>query len=185
MKVTETSLPGVLLVETRIFADPRGHFRESWHARRYADAGIPAAWVQDNVSFSRAGVVRGLHFQEPRAQGKLVSVLHGAIWDVAVDLRVDSPAFGRWIGIELTAEGGEQLYIPPGFAHGFAVTSPDALVSYKCTELHHPADERTLLWNDPELAIPWPVREPLLSDKDLCGRTLEQLRPELAAPAGA
>ncbi len=185
MRVLGTGLPGVLRLETRVFHDERGHFRESWNLPRYVAAGVPERFVQDNVSWSRGGVLRGLHLQlAPFGQGKLISVLRGKIWDVAVDLRPASESFGRWTGVALTAEGGEQLYIPDGFAHGFLVTSDEALVAYKCTEPYHPESERTLLWNDPDLAIEWPLADPMLSEKDRAGSTLRELRPSLhAAPA--
>jgi dTDP-4-dehydrorhamnose 3,5-epimerase len=178
MKVSDTSLPGVVLLETRIFHDQRGHFRETWNQHRYVEAGLATEFVQDNVSYSRFGVLRGLHYQEPNAQGKLVSVLKGEIWDVAVDVRPDSEHFGRWVGVTLSAENGSQLYIPEGFAHGFVVTSSDALVMYKCTRLYDPASEQTLLWDDPDLSIDWIVPDPILSQKDLRGRSLRELRSE-------
>lgn len=185
MRATETDLPGVLLVETRTFVDHRGFFRESWSERRYAEAGLPGRFVQDNVSLSHRGVLRGLHFQEaPHAQGKLVSVLQGEIWDVAVDLRPESGSFGRWVGVPLSAEGGSQLFVPPGFAHGFVATSETALISYKCTAAYHPGSERTLLWNDPELGIEWPVRDPVLSDRDREGLPLRELRPAARVGTG-
>lgn len=178
MRVIPTALPGVVVVETRTFEDHRGFFRESWHAARYAEAGIPGPFVQDNLSRSRRGVLRGLHFQEaPHAQGKLVSCLAGEVWDVAVDVRPGSPTLGRWVGVALSASEGTQLYLPPGFAHGFVTTSEEALVSYKCTAAFHPESERTLLWNDPEVGIEWPVSDPVLSDKDRIGIPLRELRP--------
>ncbi len=176
MKVSATELPGVLLIDTARFDDERGWFRETYQSQRYAEAGLPSRFVQDNVSRSRAGVLRGLHFQHPRGQGKLVSVLEGEIWDVAVDVRLGSATFGRWTGRTLSAENHRQLYTPSGFAHGFAVTSVrEALVMYKCTELYEPAAERTLRWDDPELAIRWPVEVPLVSDKDRVGLRLREL----------
>lgn len=177
LKVTGTALPGVLLLETRVFHDERGYFLESWSEARYAAAGLPSRFVQDNLSHSRGGVLRGLHFQEPHAQGKLVTVLRGEVFDVAVDVRVGSPTFGRWEGFTLSAESGRQLWLPPGFAHGFVVTSADALFSYKCTEYYHPQAERTLLWNDPELGIDWPVEQPLVSEKDQRGVPLREIPP--------
>lgn len=166
IRVEETPLDGVRLIHTRIFQDERGHFRELWNEARYAEAGVADRFVQDNVSVSRGGVIRGLHYQHPNGQAKLVSVLEGEIWDVAVDIRRGSPTFGRWYGATLSAECGRQLLIPIGFAHGFAVTSQRAVVSYKCSAMYDAASESTVRWDDPTLGIDWPVREPLLSDRD-------------------
>lgn len=166
MKVEPTSLDGVLCIEPTSFADARGFFVETFQARRYADAGIEAVFVQDNASRSEFGVLRGLHLQNPNAQGKLVYVLQGAVFDVAVDVRVGSPSFGRWVGARLTADNKRQLYIPPGFAHGFCVTSDTALFAYKCTDFYNPAAEHSIAWNDPGIGIDWPVRQPSLSAKD-------------------
>lgn len=166
MNVIETALPGVLIFEPRVFADARGFFLETYHAGRYAEAGIDATFVQDNHSLSRKGTLRGLHFQVARPQGKLVRVIEGAIWDVAVDIRPDSPTFGQHVGVELTADNYRQIYVPPGFAHGFCVTSDVAQVEYKCTAFYDAADERGIAWNDPHLAIPWPVQTPILSERD-------------------
>ncbi|RKH12727.1 dTDP-4-dehydrorhamnose 3,5-epimerase [Corallococcus sp. CA053C] len=166
MKVRPTELPEVLLLEPRVFGDSRGFFVETFHAQRYADAGIPGTFVQDNLSRSVKGTLRGLHFQEPNGQGKLVQVLAGSVWDVVVDVRKGSPTFGRWMGAELSSGNKWQLWIPPGFAHGFCVLSDSADFFYKCTAQYAPESERSVLWNDPDLAIPWPVREPLLSEKD-------------------
>ncbi len=167
MTVTPTDLEGVLLIEPRVFKDDRGHFMETWNAGRYAESGIGGPFVQDNVSVSHRGVLRGLHFQtEPYAQGKLVSVLEGSVYDVAVDIRRDSPTYGRYVGRMLSAENRHQLWIPPGFAHGFAVTSEVAVFSYKCTNAYAPGCERCIRWDDPLLAIEWPIDEPLLSPKD-------------------
>lgn len=173
MKVLQTELPGVLLVEPRVFGDARGAFMEVFHAGRYAEAGIQAAFVQDNLSRSVKGTLRGLHFQEPHGQGKLVQVLSGAVYDVVVDIRRGSPSFGRWLGLELSAENRLQLWIPPGFAHGFCVVSEFADFFYKCTDVYVPTADRGLLWNDPDLAIPWPVKAPLLSPKDLAAPRLK------------
>lgn len=181
MKVEETSLPGVLLVRTPVFQDARGHFFESWSQRRYAEAGIDVPFVQDNVSLSGRNVIRGLHFQHPHGQAKLISVLEGAIWDVSVDVRLGSPTFGRWFGVELSADEGVQVFIPSGFAHGLAVLSDRALVSYKCADYYTPAAERTLLWDDPELGIEWPVEQPVLSEKDRGGVLLRDI-PEHELP---
>jgi dTDP-4-dehydrorhamnose 3,5-epimerase len=166
MKVVETALPGVLLIEPRIFRDDRGRFFETFHASRYAAAGIRAGFVQDSVSHSVKGTVRGLHFQEPHGQAKLVHALSGAVYDVVVDVRVGSPTFGEWVSFELTAEGAQQIFIPAGFAHGFVVLSESADLGYKCSEFYAPEAERTILWCDPELAIPWPVRQARVSPKD-------------------
>lgn len=178
MRVTETALAGVLLVEPRVFRDARGHFLETWSQGRYAEAGIAGPFVQDNVSVSRRGVVRGLHYQHPHAQGKLVSVLRGEAFDVAVDIRAGSPTFGKWVGARLSGEDGRQLWIPPGFAHGFAALSEETVFSYRCTELYHPEAEGTVLWSDPALAIPWPVSEPLLAEKDRAALPLSEIAPE-------
>ena len=166
MKVSETALPGVLILEPEVFADTRGFFLETYHRQRYAACGLPADFVQDNLSFSTRGVLRGLHYQQPRAQGKLVCALQGEVWDVAVDLRAGSSQFGRWTAVTLSAENRRQLYIPPGFAHGFCVLSDAALFSYKCTEFYDQAGDAGVRWDDPELGIAWPVAGPVLSEKD-------------------
>ena len=166
MKVVEASLPGVLIVQPRAFGDARGFFFESFHAERYANAGIAGPFVQDNVSRSVRGILRGLHFQEPKGQGKLVFVTRGSVFDVAVDVRKGSTHFGKWFGAELSDENHTQLWIPPGFAHGFCVTSEVADFAYKCTVPYAPATERAIRWDDPDLAIDWPIREPALSPKD-------------------
>lgn len=167
MRVTPLEIPELLLVEPKVFGDDRGFFMELFHEKRYADAGIPGPFVQDNYSRSARGTLRGLHFQEPRGQGKLVQVFAGSVYDVALDVRRGSPTFGQWVAVELSAENRRQLWIPPGFAHGFCVTSDTADFHYKCTTLYAPETERCIAWNDPDLAIPWPVSEPLLSPKDL------------------
>lgn len=166
MNVTKTELPGVLLVEPKLFGDARGFFVETFHAERYASVGIPGPFVQDNLSRSARGALRGLHFQEPFPQGKLVQVLRGAVWDVAVDVRRGSPHFGAWVGLELSEDNHRQLWIPSGFAHGFCVLSEVADFFYKCTSRYVPDAERAIRWNDPELAIRWPIQAPLLSAKD-------------------
>jgi dTDP-4-dehydrorhamnose 3,5-epimerase len=166
MKVDRTELPEVLLIEPRMHGDSRGFFYESFQAIRYAEAGVTGPFVQDNVSRSVRGTLRGLHFQEPRGQGKLVQVLRGTVWDVAVDVRRGSPRFGRWIGVELSEAAPRQLWIPPGFAHGFCVLSESADFFYKCTELYAPECERSIAWDDPAIGIEWPVDAPLLSPKD-------------------
>jgi dTDP-4-dehydrorhamnose 3,5-epimerase len=168
MDVIETFLSGVVVVEPRIYADQRGYFLETYNRQRYHEAGLPAVFVQDNVSSSRQGTLRGLHYQHPKGQGKLVQVLEGSVFDVAVDIRTDSPTFGKWHGITLTGEKHNQMYIPPGFAHGFYVLSKTVLFSYKCTEYYSPDTEGGILWNDPDLGIEWPlIEEPVLSEKDL------------------
>lgn len=166
MNVVPTRLPGVVVLEPRVFRDDRGHFFESYSQDRYASAGLPERFVQDNVSYSRAGVLRGLHYQQPNAQGKLVTVLRGEVFDVAVDVRQGSPTFGQWVGVTLSADNGRQMYIPEGFAHGFLVTGDCAVFHYKCTTPYDQPSEGSVLWNDPDLGIAWPLREPLLSPKD-------------------
>jgi dTDP-4-dehydrorhamnose 3,5-epimerase len=181
VNVIETELPGALIIEPKVFGDERGFFMESWNGRRYKEVGLPGSFVQDNLSFSAHGVLRGLHFQNPNPQGKLVSVLRGEVFDVAVDIRVGSPTFGKWTGTALSAENKRQLYIPPGFAHGFAVTSEAALFFYKCTDYYDPASEGTVLWNDPGIDIKWPIGKPALSDKDRAAMPLKDM-PEGALP---
>jgi dTDP-4-dehydrorhamnose 3,5-epimerase len=166
VKVLETAIPGVIVFEPRVFGDARGFFLETFHAARYAEAGLSLPFVQDNWSRSARGILRGLHFQEPNPQGKLVSVVSGAVWDVAVDIRRGSPTFGRHVGVELSADNKRQLWVPPGFAHGFCVLSDVADFVYKCTALYAPEHDRGIRWNDPDLAIPWPLEAPLLSAKD-------------------
>jgi dTDP-4-dehydrorhamnose 3,5-epimerase len=173
MNIRETSLPGVLLVEPKVFGDSRGFFVELFHARRYAEGGIPGPFVQDNYSRSVKGTLRGLHFQEPQAQGKLVQVIAGAVYDVAVDIRQGSPSFGRWFATELDADGARQLYVPPGFAHGFCVLTDTADFMYKCTATYAPEHERGVAWNDPDIGIPWPVERPMLSAKDAAAPRLK------------
>ncbi len=160
------ALPGVLLIEPRLFADQRGYFFESWSSERYKNVGVPPRFVQDNVSASTKGVLRGLHLQHPNGQGKLVTALEGSIYDVAVDLRYGSDHFGQWCAAELNGERGTQMYIPPGFAHGFFVLSARALISYKCTAPYTPDDEVGIRWDDPDLGIDWPTDGPHLSAKD-------------------
>jgi dTDP-4-dehydrorhamnose 3,5-epimerase len=173
MRITPTVFAGVKLIEPRVFGDERGFFFESWNRRAFAAAGIDADFVQDNHSRSRQGVLRGLHYQIEHAQGKLVRAIEGEILDVAVDLRRSSPTFGKSAGFVLSAAGKEMLWIPPGFAHGFVVLSPTAEVLYKATDYWYPEHERTLLWNDPALAIDWRLSgEPVLAAKDAAGRPL-------------
>jgi dTDP-4-dehydrorhamnose 3,5-epimerase len=166
MKVTQTKLPGVIVFEPDVFGDKRGFFIETFSTKRYAEAGVKLPFVQDNVSFSEKNVLRGLHFQNPNAQGKLVQALSGEVFDVAVDIRVGSPNFGQWFGEKLSAENHKQMYVPPGFAHGFCVMSDTALFSYKCTDYYNPATEGGIIFNDPDLVIAWPVDAPKISQKD-------------------
>ncbi len=166
MEVIETEIPGLRVVQPKVFGDARGFFFESYSAERYRQAGIEATFVQDNVSYSRRGILRGLHFQNPGSQGKLVSVLQGEVFDVAVDVRHGSPTFGKWYGLHLNEQNKTQFWIPAGFAHGFIVTSETALFSYKCDAYYSPQTEFSLLWNDPDLGIAWPDITPSLSAKD-------------------
>lgn len=166
MNILETSLPGVLILEPKTFSDDRGYFMETYNAARFRDSGLPDSFLQDNHSRSRKGVLRGLHYQEPNPQGKLVRCVRGSVFDVAVDIRRSSPHFGRWFGAELTEENRRMLWVPAGFAHGFCATSELADVIYKCTTLYEPQHDRSIAWNDPRIGIEWPVSEPLLSGKD-------------------
>ena len=172
MKFVPVRLAGVVVIEAPIYRDSRGLFRELHHAGRFADGGLNATFVQDNISRSTQGVVRGLHYQIVQPQGKLVCALRGTIYDVAVDLRRTSPTFGEWFGVELSEENGRSVYIPPGFAHGFCALTSEADVLYKCTALYAPAHERTILWSDPTLGIEWPLGglSPVVSAKDQLGR---------------
>ncbi len=174
MKVIATAIPDVLLLEPKVFGDDRGFFYESWNRRSFAELGMDAEFVQDNHSKSQKNVLRGLHYQIEHTQGKLVRVIAGAVYDVAVDLRRSSPTFGKWVGFSLSADDKRMAWIPPGFAHGFCVTSDSAEFLYKTTDYWSPAHERTLLWSDPQLAIPWPLSgEPLLAAKDANGRSFD------------
>ena len=176
MQIQETELHGLLIIEPQVFADERGFFKETYEKQRYAEAGIAAEFVQDNYSRSTKGTLRGLHFQNPHPQGKLVQVFQGEVFDVAVDLRTHSPTFGRWAGVSLTESNHRQLYVPPGFAHGFYVISDVAEVFYKCTDFYYPEHEQTLLWNDASVGVEWPVDgEPVLSAKDADGIPLADL----------
>lgn len=177
MQVETTEIPEVLHIVPKRFGDARGFFVETFHAQRYADAGIVGPFVQDNLSRSVRGVLRGLHLQNPTQQGKLVSVLEGEVYDVAVDVRVGSPTFGKHVGRVLSAERGNQLWVPEGFAHGFQVMSETALFAYKCTDLYSPAHEVGVLYSDPALAIAWPVENPLLSDRDRVHSVLSAIDP--------
>ena len=176
MKIIETSLPGVLLLEPKVFGDSRGFFLESFHQERYEQAGISLPFVQDNHSRSRKGVLRGLHFQLHHPQGKLVRVISGSVFDVAVDLRRSEPTFGKWVGVMLSEENRKQLWIPPGFGHAFLVLSDSADFLYKTTDFYAAEHERCIKWNDPDLGISWPVEieTPILSDKDKQGKSFRQ-----------
>ncbi|MGA2168923.1 MAG: dTDP-4-dehydrorhamnose 3,5-epimerase [Terracidiphilus sp.] len=175
MKITKTSLPGVLVLTAAIYRDHRGAFCETFNQRRWAEAGLPLSWPQDNFSFSKKDVLRGIHYQIIQPQGKLVWVTHGAVFDVAVDLRRGSPTFARHVAFELKAETGEMLWIPEGFGHAFLALTENAGFAYKVTDYYSPAGERTILWNDPDLAIPWPIdpETAILSDKDRSGLALK------------
>ncbi|EIJ43015.1 dTDP-4-dehydrorhamnose 3,5-epimerase [Beggiatoa alba B18LD] len=166
MKVTPTAIPEVLLIEPRVFGDERGFFLESYNEQRYIDAGLNVRFVQDNHSHSAKNVLRGLHFQRKHPQGKLVYVTKGIVFDVAVDIRKDSPTYKKWVGAILTADNHHQFYVPAGFAHGFCVLSDTADFHYKCTDYYHPEDEGSLRWDDPEIGILWPISKPTLSAKD-------------------
>lgn len=179
MKVTSTELPGVLVVEPKVFGDERGFFLETFQAERYAAHGIPGAMVQDNLSYSRRGVLRGLHLQWPHPQGKLVQVFAGEVFDVAVDVRRGSPTFGRWVGVRLSSANKGQLWVPAGFAHGFCVTSEDALFGYKCSDFYHPEHELGVRWDDPDIGIAWPLDgAPDLSPKDAAAARLRDIDPD-------
>jgi len=169
MKALTCDIPGLLVIEPTVFGDARGFFLETWNRRRYAEAGLDADFVQDNVSFSRRGILRGLHFQNPSPQGKLLQVLLGEVFDVAVDVRKSSPTFGKWHGLVLSSENKRQFYVPSGFAHGFLVLSETALFHYKCTNFYSPKDEFAIRWDDPGIGIKWPLKEPLLSERDAKG----------------
>ena len=189
-QVTKTPIEGVLVLEPKVFGDARGFFFESFNARDFEQATeLKVAFVQDNHSKSAKGVLRGLHYQVQHAQGKLVRVTQGAVFDVAVDIRKDSPTFGQWFGLELSAENKKQLWIPEGLAHGFLVTSDTAEFLYKTTDYYHPEFERSLLWNDPHLGIEWPLHvldaAPLLAAKDVAGLTFEQSGFNEAGPSKA
>jgi dTDP-4-dehydrorhamnose 3,5-epimerase len=179
MTITRTKFPEVLLINTPIYKDDRGYFIESYQARKFSENGISHIFVQDNISYSIRGTLRGLHFQHPHDQGKLVCVLAGAVFDIVVDVRYGSPTFGEWIGEEISSENNRRLWIPSGFAHGFMVLSDTAIFSYKCTDYYAPHAEHTLLWNDPTVVVSWPTNiRPLLSPKDAAGCPLLNFSPE-------
>jgi len=184
MKMIETRLPGVLIIEPKVFGDARGFFLETWNRERYQAAGFPdVVFVQDNHSRSQKGVLRGLHFQLNHPQGKLVQVATGAVFDVAVDVCPESPTYSQWVGTELSEDNHRQLWIPPGYAHGFCVLSEVADFQYKCTEFYHPEDESGVLWNDPDIGIGWPILESLLSQKDAALPKLADIsRGQLSEP---
>ena len=174
MKVVQTAIPGPMIIEPRVFGDARGFFMETWNAAAFAQAGLNVTFVQDNHSRSQKGVLRGLHFQNPGAQGKLVRVTRGAVFDVAVDLRASSPTFGQWVGVELSADNNRMFWVPEGFAHGFLTLEDDTDFLYKCTAPYAPQSEHTLAWNDPAVGVAWPVAglDPIISDKDARGLAL-------------
>lgn len=175
MKITKTKIPEVIVLEPKVFGDERGFFLESYNQKSFEEIGLRRDFVQDNHSRSTRNVLRGLHYQLGQPQGKLVRVVAGAIWDVAVDIRRSSSTFGQWVAEELSAENKRLIWIPEGFAHGFIVTSDSADVLYKATDLYAPSRERSLLWNDPQLAIPWPLNgEPIISQKDRAGLLFSQ-----------
>ena len=178
MNVKETKLAGVLVLEPDVFSDERGFFLETWNSARYENAGIQGPFVQDNISFSKKGVLRGLHFQYPQSQGKLIQVLSGEVVDIAVDIRVGSPTFGHWVSEVLSDANHRQIYIPQGFAHGYCVISETAVFSYKCTDFYNPATENGIIWNDPDLNIDWPIKEPILSPKDKEYPRLKDFQPD-------
>lgn len=174
MEISESSLKGVFVIKPKVFEDPRGYFFESYNQKLFKEAGLDLDFVQDNQSLSQKGVLRGLHFQNnPHAQGKLVRVITGAVFDVAVDIRKSSPTYGKWFGLELTAENKWMMYIPEGFAHGFATLKDNTIFSYKCTNFYNKAAEDCLLWNDPDIGINWGLDQPLLSEKDMQGKLIK------------
>ena len=179
MKIEHGPIPGLLVIKPKLFGDDRGYFQETWNKEQYAKEGLDVDFVQDNISFSRKGILRGLHFQNPGSQGKLVYVLQGEVFDVAVDVRVDSPTFGLWYGVILSETNRHQFFIPEGFAHGFCVTSDTALFAYKCTSSYSPQSEHSLLWNDPDVGIEWPTKDPQLSEKDKNGVLLNEFDPKV------
>jgi len=175
MNITETKLAGVLIIEPKVFGDSRGFFKETFQAERYLEVGIEYTFVQDNYSRSQKGVLRGLHFQITKPQGKLVSCPKGAVFDVAVDIDPKSTTYSQYVGVELTEENHKQLWVPPGYAHGFCVLSETADFQYKCTDYYDPSDEGGVIWNDPDVAIQWPITNPSLSSKDALLPTLAEL----------
>lgn len=178
MKVLETKLSGVVIIEPKVFGDTRGFFQETWQKSRYEALGIQGEFVQDNLSFSTRGVLRGLHYQQPHAQGKLVSVIQGEVFDVAVDIRSGSPTFGQWVGVMLTGDNHRQIWVPPGFAHGFCVISETSYFTYKCTDVYTPEAEGGIVWNDPDIGIEWPLADVSLSAKDKLYPRLKDIAPD-------
>ena len=166
MKITKTKIPEVLVIETDVFGDERGYFMETHHQKRYSQYGIDRNFVQDNLSFSSKNILRGLHFQQKYPQAKLITAIQGEIFDIAVDVRPTSKTFGKWVGVTLSDKNHKQFFIPEGFAHGFCVLSDMAYVYYKCSDLYHPEDEAGIYWDDPEIGIDWPVKNPVISSKD-------------------
>lgn len=177
MTIIETAIPGPIIIEPKVFGDPRGFFMETWNAEAFAAAGLDLTFVQDNHSRSQKGVLRGLHFQNPGPQGKLVRVTRGAVFDVAVDLRASSPTFGQWVGVELSAANSRMFWVPEGFAHGFLTLEDDTDFLYKCTAPYAPQSEFTLAWDDPAVGIDWPVTglDPIISEKDARGLALSDV----------
>jgi len=174
MEIIETNLKGLLVIKPKVFEDERGYFFESYNYQLFKQAGLDFNFVQDNQSLSHTGVLRGLHFQNnPNAQGKLVRVISGSVFDVAVDIRKKSPTYGQWFGLELTEQNKWMMYIPEGFAHGFATLQDFTVFSYKCTNFYNKASEDCIFWNDSDLAINWPIENPILSDKDLLGKHMK------------
>ncbi len=174
----QTDLPGVLVLEPRVFTDDRGFFIETFQSQRYKEYGINYSFVQDNISESMRGTLRGLHYQYPHSQGKLIQVMAGSVFDVVVDIRRGSPVFGNWFGTEISAANKRQLWVPPGCAHGFCVTSDAAIFHYKCTDFYSPQSEHTIKWNDEDIAIDWPVFDPVVSSKDAIGLKLKDMSEE-------
>ena len=175
MQIIRCELDGLLIFEPQVFGDPRGFFMELWNQRAYAEAGLKLNFVQDNLSLSRRGILRGLHFQNPTPQAKLLSVLEGEVLDVAVDIRRSSPTFAKWQSVVLSSQNKRQLYVPPGFAHGFLVLSETAMFHYKCGDFYEPKYELTIRWDDPDIGIKWPVKEPILSQRDAKGLFLKDV----------
>ena len=178
MKVTAAKIPGLLIIDPVVHGDARGSFVETYSRDRYAEAGVSGDFVQDNLSLSRRGILRGLHLQHPRGQGKLCSVIEGEVFDVAVDVRIGSPTFGKWEGVTLSSDNKRQLYIPSGFAHGLCIMSERALFSYKCTDFYSAENELGVAWNDEDIGIEWPINAPLLSDKDRANPKLRDISPD-------
>ncbi len=176
MNIIKTKLSDCIIIEPKVYCDDRGFFLETFQAERYATVGITLPFVQDNHSRTSKGVLRGLHFQKTKPQGKLVRVVRGEVYDVAVDIRLGSPTYGRWEAVVLSEDNKKQFWVPPGFAHGFMVISDFADFEYKCTDYYDPTDEGSLLWNDPDLNIPWPIKSPLLSEKDALAPLLANLK---------